>query len=136
MTIVGFNFTKIHGERNNAVTGKVNIKNRVNIKNVSETDLPVGDSKKKGIRFSFQYGSDYEPDFGKIELEGDLLYLTDEKTTKTIMDSWKKDKKIPEDVMGPVINSILTKCNIQSLIVCKDVNLPPGVKLPKVQLKQ
>ena len=35
-----------------------------------------------------------------------------------------------------IINSILTKCNIQSIILSNTVNLPPPVPMPKVNTKE
>jgi hypothetical protein len=38
--------------------------------------------------------------------------------------------------MVPVLNSILAKCNIQAIILTREVNLPPPIPLPKVQFKE
>jgi hypothetical protein len=35
--------------------------------------------------------------------------------------------------MENILNSILTKCNIQALILSQDVNLPSPIPLPKVR---
>jgi len=136
MTIVGFNFTKILAERHTPVKGKINIQNKVTITDVGKSDLSLGKGKQDGVKFTFNYVSGYEPKVGEINLQGDLLFLTDAKGAKTISDSWKNDKKIPQNVMGQVLNTILQKCNVQALIASRDVNLPPMVPLPKVQVKQ
>jgi len=136
LTVVGFNFTKINAEKTNPIKGKININNKATIKDVVQADLALGKDKQQGVKFVFNYSSVYEPKIGIVELEGDLLYLSDEKEVKVIIDSWKKDKKVPQNVMGSVLNAVLTKCNIQSLVVSKDVNLPPSVQLPKVNIKQ
>ncbi len=136
MAIVGFNFSKIQAARHNPVRGKINISNRVAIKDVEQADLSLGKDKQKGVKFIFNYVSKYEPKIGDIELEGDLLYLSDDKAVKGILDEWKKSKKIPESVMGSILNTILSKCNIQALVTSKDVNLPPSVPMPKVQINK
>ena len=136
MTIVGFNFTKIHAEKDNSVQGKINIQNKVSIKDIDTADLALGKDKQNGVKFTFNYASKYEPKVGEILLEGDLMYLTDAKESKSIVDEWKKDKKISQKVMGLVLNTVLTRCNVQALIISKDVNLPPSVPLPKVQIKE
>jgi ribosomal protein L24 len=135
VTIVGFNFTKIHAERQGPIKGKINIQNKVSVKNVESADLALGKSKQQGVKFTFNYLSKYEPKVGTVELEGDLLYLTDEKGAKSITDEWKKNKKLPQDIMGSILNTVLTKCNLQALISSRDINLPPMVPLPKVQVK-
>jgi hypothetical protein len=135
LTIVGFNFTRIAATKTTPIKGKFSVKNKVEIKDIVKHDLPLGKSKQSGVRFMFRYESQYEPKIGEIVLEGDLLYLLEEKEAKGILDEWIKNKKIPQAIIGPVLNTILTKANLQALVVSRDVNLPPSVPLPKVQMK-
>ena len=134
--IVGFNFTKISAERNEGVKGKININNNVSIKNVEEKSLALANEKQKGIKFTFEFSSKYEPKLGDITIWGDVLYMADEKKSKEIMDGWKKDKKVPKDTMTSILNTVLSKCNVQALIISRDINLPPQIPLPKVEGQQ
>ena len=136
MTIVGFNFTKISATKASPIKGKISVKNKVSISDVEKYEISLGKGKQAGARFIFKYVSMYEPKIGEIDLEGDCLYLGDAKEVKALLDEWKKNKKVSQHVMGPVLNTILAKCNIQALVMSKDVNLPPSVQLPKVQIKQ
>ena len=38
--------------------------------------------------------------------------------------------------MAGLLNTILTKCNVQALILSQEVNLPPPIPMPKVQIAQ
>ena len=134
MAIVGFEFTKILVEKQETATGKINISNNVGIVDIRKSDLEIGKSKQTAIKFLFEYRSLYEPKFAKIELTGNILYLTDEKSAKEILDAWEKDKRISKDIAEKIINTILTKANIQSIILSNTVNLPPPVPLPKVNV--
>ncbi|MBW2964383.1 hypothetical protein KY363_02890 [Candidatus Woesearchaeota archaeon] len=134
MAIVGFEFTKINVNKKETAKGKINISNNVGIVDIQKSDLQLGASKQTGIRFLFEYKSVYEPDFAKIELGGIVLYLTDEADATKILDDWKKDKKMGKEVAEKIINNILTKCNIQSIILSNTVNLPPPVPMPKVNV--
>lgn len=134
MAIVGFEFNRIDVSKKETATGKINISNNVGITDVKKSDLKLGNTKQHGIRFEFSYKSLYEPDFAKIELGGSILYLTDEKSAKEIVDSWQKDKKLKKEVAEKIINSVLTKCNIQSIILSNTVNLPPPVPMPNVNV--
>ncbi|MBN1544379.1 hypothetical protein JW898_02860 [Candidatus Woesearchaeota archaeon] len=134
MAIVGFEFTKINVQRQEVAKGKINISNNVGITDIKKSDLQLGKSKQNGIRFFFEYRSSYEPGFAKIELGGIILYLTDEKNAKEITEAWEKEKKIKKDVAEKIINAILTKCNIQSIILSNTVNLPPPVPMPHVNV--
>jgi len=135
MTIVGFNFNKINVERGEPKQGNINIKNNVSIKNIEEKDLNLGKQKQSALRFLFEFTSTYEPKIGNILLGGDVLYLGEEKKTKEILDNWKKNKNIPKDIMTGILNTVLSKCNVQALILSQEVNLPPPIPLPKVQVE-
>lgn len=133
MAIVGFNFTKINVEKLKAVTGTVNISNNVSIKKVEENDLSFGRTKQKGLRFEFEFLSNYEPKVGSISLTGEVLFLDEAKKVEDMLNDWKKNKKLPKEVMTPVLNTALNRCNIQALILSQQINLPPPIPLPKVQ---
>jgi hypothetical protein len=133
MSIVGFNFNKISIEKLSPVKGKINISNNVSIVSVEKTQLAIGAGKEDGLRFGFEFTSQYNPKVGVIDLRGEVIFMTNEKSMEAIMDEWKKDKKIPKDVMTNLLNNVLNKCNIQALILSKDMNLPPPIPLPKVK---
>ncbi len=134
MKSVGFNFNKINVEKKNIGKGKVNISNNVAIKNIEQKDISLGKSKQDALKFTFEFTSKYEPGLGSILLGGDVLYLTDSQKSKEILDGWKKDKKVPKDIMAGILNTVLAKCNIQALILSQEVNLPPPIPLPKVKV--
>ena len=134
--IIGFNLNKIEVERSPQVKGKISIKNNVQFTDVQKADFFLGKSKQEALRFTFEYTSTYEPKAGKVLLKGDLVAVDDAEKVKEVVDSWKKNKKVPKEVMVPVLNSILSKCNVQTIILTKEVNLPPPIPMPKVQLKE
>ena len=135
MTIVSFNFTKIEAEKKESGKGKININNNVTIENVEEKNLSLGNQKQKVVSFIFEFTSKYTPNAGNIKLVGNVLYMEDSKKVKEIIDGWKKDKKLPKDIMTKILNVILNKSNVQALILSDHVNLPPPIPLPKVQAK-
>ncbi len=134
MAIVGFEFTKINVNKKETAKGKINISNNVGIVDIGKSDLQLGSSKQSGVKFVFEYKSAYEPDFANIELGGVVLYLTDETEAAKLIADWKKEKKLNKDIAEKIINNILTKCNIQSIILSNTVNLPPPVPMPKVNV--
>ncbi len=132
MAIVGFNFTKINVEKKAAIAGKISIDNNVAIKNVSEIDLAVGAAKQKGIQVLFEFTSKYKPDIGGMLFTGEILFMAEPKKQDEILKGWKKDKKLPKDVMSELINSALSRCNIEALILSRDIALPPPIPMPKL----
>ncbi len=133
--IVGFGFTKLSAEKGEPAKGKIDINNNVSIKDIQEDNFSLGRDKQQNvIRFMFEFTSKYEPNVGAILFEGELLYMEEPKKAKELLNSWKKDKKLPKELMGDLLNTILTKCNVQALILSQQVNLPPPIPLPKVQM--
>ncbi len=132
MTIVKINLHKVHAERNlNAKGGQVQINNNVSIKNVD--DLGFGVEGKRGLKFTFAFNCNYEPDLGKIDVEGQVFYVDEEKRINEIKKGWEKDKKVPMDVMEQIINAALHKGNIQAIKISEEVSLPSPLPLPKVR---
>lgn len=135
MTIVGFSFSKILVEKKRLVTGKLEIANNVSIKDVKDIPLNVGNVKQSGLKFSFEFTSKYSPNIGSILLEGDVLYMGEKQDNEKILSDWKKSKKIPSEVVTQVINSVLTRCNVEAIILSREIALPPPIKLPRVEEK-
>ena len=133
MTIIGFNFTKIRVEKKQSLRGKVSINNNISVTNIVENDIALGNAKQKGLKFTIDFDTKYEPKIGSIQLTGEVLYIGEEKTVKEVLESWKKDKKVPKEIMAGVLNTGLNKCNIEALILSQQINLPPPIPLPKVE---
>ncbi|MBS3136354.1 hypothetical protein J4401_05325 [Candidatus Woesearchaeota archaeon] len=133
MPIVGFNFTKIGCERGEARAEKVNISNNISLKDVKETELSLGNEKQKVIKFIFEFVSKYEPSIGKIMLVGEVLYLEGTPKAQKIIEDWKKTKNLEKDLMTFLLDTVLSKCNVQALILSQEVNLPSPIPLPKIK---
>ncbi|MBI4152995.1 hypothetical protein HY497_00595 [Candidatus Woesearchaeota archaeon] len=134
MTIVGVNIVKISAEKNiNSTADKVGINNNITVKEVAEKDFSLGNAKQKGLRFRFEFNCKYTPDIGGIDLEGDVLFLGNEEQAKNITKEWKEKKRLPADMMEPVLNSALNKCNIEALKISQDINLPSPIPMPRIE---
>ena len=132
MAFVGFEFNKINVAKNPGVKGQITIQNNVTINDVSNADLRLSSEKENAVKFDFEYKSDYAK-LGNIILNGSVIYLSTPDEVKSILDDWKKDKKVKKELMAALINRVLTKCNIQTIILSDTVNLPPPVPMPKVK---
>ncbi|MBI4141922.1 hypothetical protein HY484_03285 [Candidatus Woesearchaeota archaeon] len=135
MSVVGIQFNKIVIDKKNPAKGKVNVNNNVAVKDVHKTDLTFGSAKQNALQFDFEFKVHYDPGIADLTFNGFLTYFEKPETIEEILKSWKKDKKIPKEVMTPVLNSILAKCNIEALLLSREVNLPPPMPMPKVDLK-
>lgn len=132
MTIVKINIHKVNAERNlKAKGGQIQINNNVSLKNVEDMDFSL--EGKKGLKFTFEFRCDYEPDLGTIVVEGQVLYVDEEKKVKEVKEGWDKGRKIPVEIMEQVANAALHKGNIQAIKISEEVNLPSPLPLPKIK---
>jgi len=136
MRIIGFDLNKINIERTGNVKGEIKINNNVAIKEIDKIAVPIKRENQEGLRFGFEFTSNYEPKLGHILINGNVVIVEDKKKAEDILKQWKKDKKAESEVMGSVLNTVLEKCNIEALILSRDVNLPPSIPLPKVKPKK
>lgn len=133
MPIVSFNLEKLQVEKLGVIKGKVEVKNNITIKNVDQKELTLGDSKKEGLRFDFEYVTSYDPSVGSITLHGHLFYLTTQKKAKEILKQWEKDRKLTKEIAPEIINTILMRCSVKTLALAQEVNLPPNISLPSLR---
>ena len=96
-------------------------------------ELSFASDGKKGLKFTFSFNCTYEPELGKIDVEGQVLFIEDAKKVDEIKASWDKNKRIPMDIMERIINASLHKGNIQAIKVSEEVDLPSPLPLPKVK---
>ncbi|MGM5484731.1 MAG: hypothetical protein ACQEP1_02555 [Nanobdellota archaeon] len=133
MTIMGINFTKMNVEKKEGKKGKVNISNNVGLNSVEKVDLNVGGDNQESLKFGFAFSSTYDPEIGKIELEGNVVYMTSKDEAKSILDEWEKNQKVDKATTEKVLPSVLNKCNTEALLLSKEINLPSPIPLPKLK---
>ncbi len=133
MTTVGFKFTKMSGERKNASEQNIRIENNVGVTNIEETN--VLDPKKSLLKFEFAFTCKYDPGLGTIDLSGELVEMFDKDLANKVMDGWKTDKKIHQDVMARILNIILARANVEAILMARELGLPSPIAMPKVEVK-
>lgn len=133
MPVIGVNLSKIDALKN-VVTkgGKININNNFLIKDVQEGEF-AGDSSRRTMRFDFGFTCNYDPELGKIMLEGSVLFVDKAKSVQDWKKQWEKEKSLPTEVMQQVMNTALHKCNVQAIKISEDLSLPPPIYLPRVR---
>lgn len=135
MAVIGFNFDKISVEKKNPIKGSVSVKNDISIVNVVKDSLVMGPKKENILRFDFEFSADYQPDIGRIDIEGNLIFTEKPGEIEKILASWKKDKTIPTDLMTQLVNIAIMRSNIKAFSLAQDVNLPTHIRLPTIRPK-
>jgi len=134
MTIIGFNFTRIIAERAPRASAKLQITNNIALKNVQAS--PIGaDETKSTVRVGFHFESLYQPNIARIMLDGDVLLLLEKKIADEFVKGYNEKKQVPVAAMQQALNHVLDRCNIQALLLAKDLNLPSPIPLPKVNVQ-
>jgi hypothetical protein len=130
MPVVGLSIKSIDAKKLAEVTFGVKVKSDTNLKTVKEQDLPGFDKKALlvGFEFSTQYLAPKDKKVAEFIIGGDVLVVDDK--YKEILESWKKDKKLPDEIGLQVVNVIFNKCSKKSIILSDDLQLPSPVPLP------
>ncbi len=129
MKIIGFNLTSIHVDRKEIIDQSVQITQNVDIKDLTEEDVPI--AEKKAFKLSFNLIVKYSDDFANLEMGGNILIMPDEAEEKKLREAWK-EKKIPEDMRVPLFNFIMNKCNVKALHIEDEMNMPLHVPMPRL----
>ena len=129
--IVSVNFKKLCVERYKDKSEKLNINNNIKISGLEEAKIKLKPSDS-AVKINFEFTSNYEPGVAKITIIGEAMEVSQKKEISKLMKEWSKNKKIPEEVLTRVMNLLLSKCNIEAIILSKEANLPPPLPMPRV----
>lgn len=135
MPIIGYYYDKILMEKNKKVESDLEIKNKVQITDIEESDMPFKEKGRSTLKFKFNFELLFEPKIGKIVFNGHVLFMEDEKTIKDILKSYKKDKKLPQELTLQILNTILYKAHLKALDLGNELNLPAHLPIPKISAK-
>jgi len=135
MKILGFNFTKINAEKYKDSLKDLQIKNEVDVPEVTEVKQDFFKTDEDLLSIKFTYNIIYSPEIAKIQTEGNMLVSLDSKTAKEIVKEWKK-KELPEEFRISLINVIFRKAGLKALELEDEMNLPLHMQLPTLRKKE
>lgn len=128
MRIIGFSFKKICAERKKDLKKNVEIKSKLNVKDIEKDNIEIaGDI----LKFSYVYSIIYDPGFAEITFQGTVLVVPDNsESMKKILKEWNS-KKLSEEIRIFLYNFIMAKCNLKALQLEEDFSLPAHIPLPR-----
>ena len=143
MQIIGFNFTKISGERSSEFKN-CPITTNIELKDIQKEEVPLL-AGKEAVKILFNYSLLYgekqedkeekqEP-LARIDLNGQIVLATTKEEIKEIQKLWKK-KKISTSTQVPLYNVIMKKTAPKAIQLQDELNLHSHIPLPKVELKK
>ena len=145
MQLIGFNLTKVYGERFPNFT-KAGINNNVEFTNIEKDKIDMLkdlEALKISFRYSLLYGDVDKPENtkpenkqGELFFEGSLLLSATKDEAKEFHKSWKT-KEVPQTALTTLYNIILRKCSTKAVTLQEDLNLPsPYLKVPILTLQE
>lgn len=129
MKILGLNFTKLNAEKFSIETSGVKIGTHIDLSEIREVKTDFFSSKEKVLGIKFSYEIDYEPNFAKIKLAGNILVSVDEQSFSKILEGWK-NKNLPEEFRLGIFNLILKKSSLKALQLEEELNIPLHIAMP------
>lgn len=104
--------------------------------NISLEDVKMGEKNKENVEITYVYTADYKDKIGQIKIKGVLIAKEDSKKSKQIVDSWKKDKKVPDDYAPMVLSAVNYSGSANGTLLARVLNLTAPLIPPKIQLSK
>ncbi|MEW6749296.1 MAG: hypothetical protein AB1295_06335 [Candidatus Micrarchaeota archaeon] len=102
--------------------------------NISLEDVKMGEKNKDNLEITYQYTANYRDNVGEIKIKGVLIAKEDAKRSKDIVDTWKKDKKVPDDYASMVLSAVNYSGSANGTLLARVLNLTAPLIPPKIQL--
>lgn len=143
MQVIGFNFSKISGQRSQDIKPPFNVNTSVELTNVEKEKVSLikeGDPLKVSFQVKLSYLSQDSKDSQKkdkqepgaeLVFEGFLVLLGQPEENKELLKSWKK-KEYSNEIKVPLINIVLERCSVKALELEESLGLPFFPSLPKI----
>jgi len=121
----------IVGDRVNAIEAEVKDRNAQEAMNIGFT---IKDVRENGdiIEYDYEYNVSYG-NAAKITIRGTIIGRDE---PKEILESWKKEKKLPPKEMERLVNIINYLGSVHGTLVARVLNYRPPLVPPRLSVKQ
>jgi hypothetical protein len=125
----------IVGERILEVSG--NRVPRTSIKGLS-INIQLEDVKmaEENVEITYVYTATYNEGVGELKIKGVLMAKEEAKLSKSIVDSWKKEKKVPDDYATVVLSAVNYSGSANGTLIARVLGLTAPLIPPKIQLSK
>ena len=100
-------------------------------------DMSINDVRrrtKEDLVIDFTYSVDYKDGVAKLMLKGNLFLGGKEKELDGYMATWKKEKKMPKELAGPLANIVTYSSEVNGVLVARAIGIPAPVIPPNIKL--
>ena len=130
MTVRSFDFTNLDARRLTKVgAGWANIRvdHNSTVTLITETGT---NSAQLDFRFSASYRA-AEAVIGLIQIEGQIAWEGD---AKSLVKGFSSGGQMPQEVANEIHTVIMTNCIPETVILARELRLPPPIPIPQVQV--
>ncbi len=135
MQIVGMFIKNIVAKKYEDEIKNLKVNNNTKINSVKEQDISA--LGRKGLNIDFDFSTEYKNEnkkIAEISISGNV-YVIDNDYEK-LLELWKKENRLPDEVNINVLNAILRKCFIKSLLLTEELQLPSPIPMPYASLNK
>jgi hypothetical protein len=151
MQIIGFNFTKISGQKKSQIK-RPTINTNIEITEISKDEVSLL-KESEMLKISFKFGVEYtetredkektskkdkkskeKNQSGTIDFEGVVLLAFAKGEIKDIP-AIIKEKKLSANIQVPLYNFLLKKCATKALDLEENLDLPHHIPIPQVRFE-
>jgi len=91
---------------------------------------------KEHLEITYSYTAQYEQNAGQIKIRGILLAKEEDKLVNEIIDSWKKNKRLPESYTTVILSALNYSGSANGTLVARVLGLTATLIPPKIQLSK
>lgn len=141
MPVIKTQFMEVTAKRKELDTDSIQLgskQSNINLRDVKEMKT-AKKAERTGVVFVYEYTVSYpltQPKgekLGNIKIVGEIFYVDEAKKIKTIIDGWKKDNKLSEDMLTLVLNVGLNQATIEAIYQANKVEMPSPIPLPHLK---
>lgn len=131
MTVRSFDFTNLDARRLTKVGvgwgTNIRVDHNSTVTLITETGT---NSAQVDFRFSVSYRA-VEAVIGLIQIEGQIGWEGD---SKALVKGWSTGGQMPQETAQEIHTVIMTNCIPETVILAKELRLPPPIAIPQVQV--
>jgi len=94
-----------------------------------------GAAVANGFRVDFLYSVVYQPNIGKMNLSGYVLFEGTKTEVLQLATAWKKDKILPKVVSEEMLNAITFQAQCNGVLIAKALAMTPPLVSPRIQVQ-
>jgi len=88
------------------------------------------------VEITYDYIADYKDNVGQIKIKGILIAKEEKDLSKKIVDSWKKNKKVPDEYATVVLSAVNYSGSANGTLMARVLGLTAPLIPPKIQLSK